>query len=771
MYTALQLGKLRLVMRQKLLGGKERPRRTGPWGWTSFLFLTALSTIPHTVLATSLESPLLTTQIPLESCVMPESPAHAASPSSPNPSGQPIVSSAFTASTQSPVISEFLSSDERISLWVRLMDVRVGDAITFRWYDPDGKLYYRHTLTRAEEAEASCSWSTLNLADMPAASRLGLWRVEIAFNNVVQLSEKIRISRSARILVPMLEQAPGYWLPSLHPLPGLAFVSTDGPVLVSIPFRDLAPGDVWELRWIDPSGRRLGPLSGHFDRVDEPESAPLNRTLRVFWPTREPALAENSQVSTSPSPDGLPPKSQPKVSDGLQPGDWTLEVWLNDVPRQSVHVQVLPDGPSVVQSSLSAYLGEGSGNPCSRRSLNPLVALRDLPDLDTNPLAERLLPRGSGLYREPTATEASAILKSVDAMLRGRASEAWLLAQQAGMVWTAVQDAQARQRFWVLEAESLANPRGFEALMVYSPAGDPGLIVEVPRPLADVRATATALALLRRGASILLMPGADVAANHRFQERLTEPLCALPAESFARNPDLDDSDAASSENSLFHQLHEGLLARHFGQAPPLVVQIQGFSPVPQPELSPDSTSCEADLVLAGSGATSDPDELVLEELAARLSRYPVHGERNATRYQVYYSGDEPEQSGEACAAMVSRLKDSRQVPSVLRAGGEWLSVSLSDRLRMLPVSTRAAELDARQLAESLWDTWRALKQDSGEPATERDAEATPLPPSPPPAPSAPVKSGPLKSGPANSGPVKSAPSNAGSAVPVRTTPR
>lgn len=629
-----------------------------------------------------------------------------------------------------PGTRDFLAQDAQISWWIRLKDVRVGDTLTYRWFDPNGRLYHRHTLERSEDAETSCSWSTLHLSGMPASSRLGLWRVELSYNGATQLTETFRIAQSGRIFAPTLEQSTTDWLPAFKPLLNQSFVPTLGPVLVSLVITDLKPGDVWEVRWQDPQGRRVGPLTGTIGPEQDPVARPGTRRLQFFWPgTLRGAAHEPSPFS---------PGASPGASQRLPSGDWTLEVWLNDIPRQAYHFWLLPEGPSTYEQGLLSYLGEGNGNPCTTATLNPLVPSLEPLELDLNPLADRLVRRGSGGYHDPERLTVQTVLASLDALLKGRETDAWRIARMVGMVWTRILDGPAREPYWVLEPEQLNQPRGFEALLVYRPAGDAGLIVEVARPVTEPMMATLGLALLKRGAGFLLMPGSDAAANHPLQERLTEPLCGLPYEAFARNPDLDDSDASLNENSLFHQLHEGLMTRALRRPTRMVVQLWGFSPQAQPELSSDAPSCDVDVVLAGGASLSDPDEALLEDLASRLSRYASQGERNGTRYQVYFSGEEPDEASSACAGVISALQSAHQAPSTLRGGGVWVALAVHERLRTgaVPARTpkignggksgatatlveaRAADtngnIDAAQVSEAVWETWRALRVDAGD---------------------------------------------------------
>jgi len=96
--------------------------------------------------------------------------------------------------------TEFTFNDERIYLWLTLTPFKDKQKVTWRWYSPDNKLYFKTDLTtpsskdqNLEVMEDYSCWAWLYI-DKIEKDLVGTWIVEVYINDIKRLTKKFRLS-------------------------------------------------------------------------------------------------------------------------------------------------------------------------------------------------------------------------------------------------------------------------------------------------------------------------------------------------------------------------------------------------------------------------------------------------------------------------------------------------------------------------------------------------------------------------------------------------
>jgi len=97
--------------------------------------------------------------------------------------------------------SQFSSQDPAVIAHVKFANVSGKHNVQWRWYDPEGKLYYKtqqHKIGPAKGyiVDEASTWHKISIKDEKAAQSSGSWKVEIHFDGALVASQRFEITGS-----------------------------------------------------------------------------------------------------------------------------------------------------------------------------------------------------------------------------------------------------------------------------------------------------------------------------------------------------------------------------------------------------------------------------------------------------------------------------------------------------------------------------------------------------------------------------------------------
>ncbi len=93
-----------------------------------------------------------------------------------------------------PTKTTFSPTDPRVYSWLFLSNAFLTDIITWKWYAPDNSLYVSYPYAPGVIGSA-CTWGYIDISGQPAASKTGIWKVEIYNGSSLAATDTFTISK------------------------------------------------------------------------------------------------------------------------------------------------------------------------------------------------------------------------------------------------------------------------------------------------------------------------------------------------------------------------------------------------------------------------------------------------------------------------------------------------------------------------------------------------------------------------------------------------
>ncbi len=93
-----------------------------------------------------------------------------------------------------PTKTTFSPTDPRVYSWLFLSNAFLTDVITWKWFAPDNSLYVSYPYTPGVIGSA-CTWGYIDISGQPAASKTGIWKVEIYNGSSLAATDTFTISK------------------------------------------------------------------------------------------------------------------------------------------------------------------------------------------------------------------------------------------------------------------------------------------------------------------------------------------------------------------------------------------------------------------------------------------------------------------------------------------------------------------------------------------------------------------------------------------------
>ena len=97
--------------------------------------------------------------------------------------------------------NDFLTIDDRVTVWVNLYDLRVSVDVKFEWLAPDGSLYREYSATTSSPPEGEKAWNyavhdSIEVKGKPPSRMLGDWKIKISVDGAEPIVNGFRIRRA-----------------------------------------------------------------------------------------------------------------------------------------------------------------------------------------------------------------------------------------------------------------------------------------------------------------------------------------------------------------------------------------------------------------------------------------------------------------------------------------------------------------------------------------------------------------------------------------------